>query len=304
VPADAAGGAQLELSGVTRGTWAAFGIRFTRYRCDAGRMPFTASHPAAVLPFLRIGLVPSALVIGSMAPDVPYFVPLPIGREFSHSFAGTITIDLYLGLALFAAWQAVLAAAVLAIAPPGLRRRLGPQHPAGLRHHLATARGLGLVVVSLIVGGVTHIVWDAFTHSGAWGTEHLPFLQAMYGPRPLYRWAQYASGLAGAVAILATAARWWRTTPPRTGPDEVRRPVAGRRLALLTWAAFASTAAVTAVVNAAGPLTSPWGADYGAAAFRGVTRGGVAGGAVLLVFALAWAVHSRRASPGGGGRRT
>ncbi|MEI5672079.1 MULTISPECIES: DUF4184 family protein [unclassified Nocardioides] len=37
-------------------------------------MPFTLVHPAAVLPLVRTPLVPSALVLGSVAPDLPYFV--------------------------------------------------------------------------------------------------------------------------------------------------------------------------------------------------------------------------------------
>ena len=35
-------------------------------------MPFTGSHPAAVLPLLRTSLPASALVAGSLAPDVPF----------------------------------------------------------------------------------------------------------------------------------------------------------------------------------------------------------------------------------------
>src|SRR5690606_26266927 len=41
------------------------------------RVPFTLSHPAAVLPFVRAPFVPAALVAGALAPDVPYFVRLP-----------------------------------------------------------------------------------------------------------------------------------------------------------------------------------------------------------------------------------
>lgn len=39
-------------------------------------MPFTGSHPAAVLPFLRTPLPASALVVGSIAPDVPFSLPV------------------------------------------------------------------------------------------------------------------------------------------------------------------------------------------------------------------------------------
>ncbi len=39
-------------------------------------MPFTPSHAAAVLPFLRTPLPASALVIGSIAPDLPFHLPV------------------------------------------------------------------------------------------------------------------------------------------------------------------------------------------------------------------------------------
>lgn len=36
-------------------------------------MPVTIAHPAAVLPLRGLGLPLSAMVIGSMAPDLPVF---------------------------------------------------------------------------------------------------------------------------------------------------------------------------------------------------------------------------------------
>jgi hypothetical protein len=44
-------------------------------------VPFTGSHPAAVLPFLRTPLPASAPVAGTMAPDIPYHLPLGLGRR-------------------------------------------------------------------------------------------------------------------------------------------------------------------------------------------------------------------------------
>jgi hypothetical protein len=38
------------------------------------RVPFTPSHGAAILPFLRFGLVPSALLVRAFAPDYEYFI--------------------------------------------------------------------------------------------------------------------------------------------------------------------------------------------------------------------------------------
>src|SRR5215467_12574272 len=56
-------GARPERSGATNGV-------------AVSVVPFTFSHPAAVLPLARRGLVFSALVVGSMAPDFPYFVQM------------------------------------------------------------------------------------------------------------------------------------------------------------------------------------------------------------------------------------
>ena len=39
-------------------------------------MPFTPSHAAAVLPFLRTPLPASALVVGSITPDLPFYLPV------------------------------------------------------------------------------------------------------------------------------------------------------------------------------------------------------------------------------------
>jgi hypothetical protein len=281
------------------------GVCFVRVIWECGAVPFTASHPAAVVPLMRWGLVPSALVIGSMAPDIPYFLPLPtslpIAREASHSLVGILTVDVPLGLAAFAVWQAVVASAVVAIAPAGLRSRLGPASPAGLRHHLTGVRRPALVLLSLAVGALTHVVWDAFTHSGSWGTARFDVLRTFYGPLPLYRWAQYASGLVGGAVLVAVAVRWWRATPPRAEARDVHR-AAGRRVALGVWTAVLVATAVAGAVAAAGPLTAVTGTDWRAAAFQGITRGGSAGGLALVGFAVAWALRARGSAGDGGGR--
>lgn len=49
-------------------------------------MPFTLSHPAAVIPLSRVKwLVPSAVLMGSMAPDFPYFLALSMGPRLLHA---------------------------------------------------------------------------------------------------------------------------------------------------------------------------------------------------------------------------
>lgn len=61
-------------------------------------MPFTFSHPAIVLPFLKNKNVSAtALIIGSMSPDLEYFFRMKIQSENSHTFLGIFLIDFPLG---------------------------------------------------------------------------------------------------------------------------------------------------------------------------------------------------------------
>ena len=56
-------------------------------------MPFTGSHPAAVLPLLRTPLPASALVAGSIAPDVPFYLPVELPWA-THTALAVVTVDL------------------------------------------------------------------------------------------------------------------------------------------------------------------------------------------------------------------
>ncbi len=63
-------------------------------------MPFTLAHPAAAAPLRRFGLVLSALVVGSMAPDFPYFLPGLPQDKFGHTLAGVFWFCVPAGLAV------------------------------------------------------------------------------------------------------------------------------------------------------------------------------------------------------------
>ena len=52
-----------------------------------------------------------------------------------------------------------------------------------------------LLVVSLLLGVVSHIVWDLFTHEARWGTTAIPALAAEWGPLPGYKWLQHGSSV-------------------------------------------------------------------------------------------------------------
>ena len=190
-------------------------------------MPFTVSHVAAVLPagrfpLLRDPVILSAFVIGAMSPDVPYFIPLSswvpsyAWSYTSHTWAGLVTLNIPVTLALVAVYWTVLAAPLRALAPQGVRARL-PRHV--VRPHLSTPlSSASLLVLGAGLGAATHIIWDAFTHEGGFGVMAVPWLQVpdVFGPLAAYRVLQHVSSVVGLALVLHSLVRWYRRTPPST----------------------------------------------------------------------------------------
>jgi Domain of unknown function (DUF4184) len=239
-------------------------------------VPFTGSHPAAVLPFLGTPLPASALVIGSMAPDLPYYLPVDFPWR-THTALALVTSDLLLGACLWALWHGVLAAPAVAAAPRALRGRL-TRIPLGLRVRLR-GNGLLLAVLAVVLGAATHVLWDEFTHPRRWGTEHIPALDEQWGLLPGYRWLQYASGLVGGVVLLVWFVRWWRRARPA--------PVADPQEPWWVWALLAGVGVV------AGGVAASSAPSIGAAGFAGATAGGEAVLVVGVVLAAGWHVARR-----------
>ncbi|SEM53734.1 DUF4184 family protein [Streptacidiphilus jiangxiensis] len=201
-------------------------------------MPFTFSHPAAVLPLLREGrgrgpLIATGLVAGSLAPDLPFFLdsPLPgsygLGRSTHRAWA-VPTLDVALAAGLAGAWYGLLREPVVALLPQPLAGRVdaltGPaRKPADLRPADAA-----WFAASAAIGAFTHVAWDAFTHHGRWGERHWPALgHRIAGRMPVYQALQWTTSAAG-LAALAVAARRPLAETPAAGAPVDDAAVAGR----------------------------------------------------------------------------
>jgi hypothetical protein len=249
--------------------------------CSVSDVPFTPSHAAAVLPFLRTPMPASALVVGSMAPDLPYYVPVEFPWR-THTALALVTTDLVLGAVAWAVWHALLSAPALVAAPAPLRGRLRGI-PLGLRPRLGHVR-LWWTALALVVGAGTHVLWDEFTHPRRWGTTHVPALGETWALLPGYRWLQYASGLIGGAILLVWFVRWWRRTPAQpAGPT----PGAWR-----AWGLIATGLAVGAVAASSA-------SSLGSAGFQAATNGGGAALAAAVLLALAWHLRRQTVRPAG-----
>ncbi|MFI8461385.1 DUF4184 family protein [Kitasatospora sp. NPDC085464] len=199
-------------------------------------MPFTLSHPAAVLPLLRRAgargpLVASALVAGSMAPDVPFFaeslLPGVYGHgELTHSWWAVPTLDVAIAGALVAGWHGLLRGPLVALLPERwaggaealTHRRAATTAGTGTGADTEPGAGAGADAVwfaaSAAIGAATHVGWDAFTHGGRLGVRLLPVLDRSVAGVPLYEALQYGSSALALVAMGGWAARAVRAVEP------------------------------------------------------------------------------------------
>lgn len=221
-------------------------------------VPFTLSHAAAALPFRRTRLVMSALVIGCMAPDFEYFIPFAHHSAFGHTLPGVFLFDVPFSLVVLWLYHRFAKEPLAACLPLSARKRL-QLGPRSLNVHSISQ--FALLVLSIMVGVATHLLWDSFTHDGYWLTGRWQFLieqvdVPVFGPRPWYGIFQYFSSASGLFVILLWFFHWYRETEPvHAAPD--RRTVIGDRIAL----ACAFTAALILGLFRAAQFGLPDGVD-------------------------------------------
>ena len=166
-------------------------------------MPFTVSHAAAVLPLQRFGtlrLPLTALMIGSMAPDFGYFFSRDESREITHSFASLFTFSLPMGMLVWLFYLVLLEKATITLLPDRWHTRFA--HTDAITPSLVLRS-----CIAVLLGAVTHLVWDAFTHRGTFITNHFP---GLLGPTPLpfltwlpiYHLLQGLSSIVGLVILV------------------------------------------------------------------------------------------------------
>ncbi len=209
-------------------------------------MPFTIAHPAAVLPLPpllgRYG-VWSALVIGSMTPDLRWLSLGLLHRYDTHSLAALLQFCLPAGLLCFWLFHRFLRAPLLRALPPAVSGRVPP--PFEWRW-----RALPGVCLSLLVGSATHDLWDGFTHGDSGMARHFPWIRrhvGYFGDYPLYVFdlLQHASTAIGLIVLAVWLARWLRNAPPPTEPPHHSALWNWWALALVVSAAAAAWLAVT-----------------------------------------------------------
>lgn len=189
-------------------------------------MPLTPSHIAAVIPLKGRAALPfAALAAGSMSPDLWYYLPGRwVPQPSTHTPWGILVWDLLFGIVMWIAWRAASGPLHDLVPDPVRRRWRLPSESFGAWQ---------FVPLAVLIGAVSHVLWDEFTHAGRFGTATIASLAASHGTPwgslAGYQILQYLSGVFGLVVIAGVGLR-----APQHQPAPRRRPRLARIMPLAT----------------------------------------------------------------------
>jgi hypothetical protein len=235
-------------------------------------MPFTFAHPAAVLPLRRFkSLHMAALMVGSITPDLPYYVPARYSRLMleTHTAIGALYLDIPLGFVTLLV--GFLLRRPLSVLMTPRARALCLQ---SMERFKEDPRNWLWAPLAIYIGVWSHILWDAFTHDNGSVVKRVAALSAPITigdyTGTLCHVLQYVSSVAG-LLILAIWYRRLRTPAPLEQPNMIVIS-ASARIALLVL--------VVTIAVAIGAFISMRAAYWGATNYRVIY--------LMLTRSIAW----------------
>lgn len=170
-------------------------------------MPFTFSHPAIILPLLKLSpkyISATALIIGSMAPDFEYFIRMRLQQVHGHNLAGAFYFDFPIAIICTFIFQLLVRDTLIEHLPAFLRKKYEPYYK---QDWLKFAQKSWFVIIySALIGIFSHLFWDAFTHAPGYFVQYIPFLQQTISvfnvDVPSYDLMQLISTFIGGIIIM------------------------------------------------------------------------------------------------------
>lgn len=174
-------------------------------------MPWTQFHPAFALPFFGLSKKPfvlASLVIGSMAPDIPYFVLLRF-VSWWHTFPLLFLYGIPASLLLAYVWVKYIQTPFMEAVPFKWKKEV--------TYNGLNWRDLLFGGVMATVGILTHVGIDGFTHRDGYAVQYIPLLQAqllLLGKSMfVWHWLQYTLSGVGLILLMGYIAIHSETKP-------------------------------------------------------------------------------------------
>ncbi len=248
-------------------------------------MPFTISHAAVASPLNRLvnkQLPVLALAVGTMSPDLEFFLRGRIERSIGHTAHGVVLLDLPLSFAFLAALSWLIVPAVVTLLPDAVLHLGRPLERAFTLPKAAWTdrRAMAKLTLAITIGAGSHLLWDQFTHSPGADDEGLGWLnwlpfsigEADFALHSILQWISTAVGL---TLVMLSLNRWLDTQPREVSAEALLAPTPGA-LRKLGWGFIGIVTIGFAVQN---PL-----------AFLGDGGGRPSGLANLMAHSAIWAL--------------
>lgn len=209
-------------------------------------MPFTFAHPAVVLPIKRhfkFFNLP-ALIVGSVVPDFGYYFPTPkYFNDLSHTFGGLFFFSLPIGLIIFCFYCLLRIPFTFVLPEP---HRLAMKQFSGKIE--ANPFYILSMLISIIIGAATHILWDSFTHKTGIFVSRFdflsyPLLETKDSNYLIFNLLQHISTLIGISYLSIKYFRWSKLQ------SSGRSRLSGRHLIWFTLAIFALASCINIATN-------------------------------------------------------
>ena len=170
-------------------------------------MPFTFSHPAIVLPVTylpRKWYSLTGLIIGNLTPDFEYFLRMKVESNYSHTLSGVFWFDLPLGILFAFIFHNIVRNKLFYNLPTVLKTRLLAFNDFNWNYYFK--KNWFVVIVSIIIGALSHIFWDSFTHDSGFFVQTIPSLKTsidFLGIRfAIFKILQHGSTIIGGFIII------------------------------------------------------------------------------------------------------
>ena len=170
-------------------------------------MPFTLSHAAIVLPLKKLNpawFSMTGLIFGSMSPDLEYFTRMKILATHGHDWVGAIYFNIPLALAYCFVFHLFVRKILIDHLPNFIKNRFIHLRLFDWMKYFK-ANGL-VVILSILIGTYTHLLWDAFTHEWGFFAKKINFINEVWMTIGFelkgFKVLQYTSSIIGLLFII------------------------------------------------------------------------------------------------------
>lgn len=170
-------------------------------------MPFTFSHPAILIPlrFLpKNWFSITGLIVGSLIPDFEYFIRLRLKSDHSHTLFGLLWFDIPVSILICFIFHLIVRKKLIENLPNFLKSRFWDYRNFDWITYFS--KNWYKVIISILIGSLSHIFWDSFTHEHGFFVEKINFLNNTIIVQeikfPVYKLLQKLSTFIGGLSIL------------------------------------------------------------------------------------------------------